>query len=256
MRFLILIVSIIFICTTIAFGQAYKAEYVQVINFGSKADTNLATLLFNKKESLYSYGQNDDISKSPIMTSSDSNMMDERYDVKLKLGDSKGFFYHANLDSKIFTNRERLPSKPVIVIDTMMIINWKIDSIAEKKIENFNCKKAIGEFRGRAYEVWFTEDIPISFGPWKLWGLPGLIVEAKDLNSDIINIKLRSLKSYNESIIKPMNEQIMTQEEFVKNMKKAMKNLSNYLSTSSSSEGVSINSKIKFKALEISFYNN
>ena len=30
------------------------------------------------------------------------------------------------------------------------------------------------------WEVYFTTDIPINKGPWKLWGLPGLIVRAED----------------------------------------------------------------------------
>ena len=33
------------------------------------------------------------------------------------------------------------------------------------------CKKATTNFRGRYWEVWYTEDIPISQGPWKLCGI-------------------------------------------------------------------------------------
>ncbi|RQE01044.1 GLPGLI family protein, partial [Prevotella intermedia] len=40
------------------------------------------------------------------------------------------------------------------------------------------CKKATTNFRGRYWEVWYTEDIPISQGPWKLCGLPGMILKA------------------------------------------------------------------------------
>jgi GLPGLI family protein len=37
---------------------------------------------------------------------------------------------------------------------------------------------AQGYFRGCIYTVWYTPDIPSSFGPWKLNGCPGLILEA------------------------------------------------------------------------------
>ena len=44
----------------------------------------------------------------------------------------------------------------------------------------FNCQQATVHFRGRNYEAWFTEEIPTSVGPWKFFGLPGLILEVKD----------------------------------------------------------------------------
>ena len=42
------------------------------------------------------------------------------------------------------------------------------------------CKRATTHYRGRDWEVYYTSDIPLSRGPWKLWGLPGLITRATD----------------------------------------------------------------------------
>ena len=48
---------------------------------------------------------------------------------------------------------------------------WEITS-EEKLINNLRCKRAVGSLRGRAFEAWFTSEIPISVGPWKFNGLP------------------------------------------------------------------------------------
>ena len=47
-------------------------------------------------------------------------------------------------------------------------------------ILNYLCYKATCSFKGRDYTVWFTSQIPCSEGPWKLCGLPGLILYAED----------------------------------------------------------------------------
>lgn len=53
-----------------------------------------------------------------------------------------------------------------------------------KQILGYTCKKAACDFRGRHWTAWFAEDIPIKEGPWKLNGLPGLILEAYDAKMD------------------------------------------------------------------------
>lgn len=45
---------------------------------------------------------------------------------------------------------------------------------------SYPCQKATCQFKGRNYTAWYTMEIPISEGPWKLYGLPGLIIKAED----------------------------------------------------------------------------
>ncbi len=49
---------------------------------------------------------------------------------------------------------------------------------------NYTCKKARTTFRGRTWTVWYTLDLPYSDGPWKLGGLPGLILKAEESEGD------------------------------------------------------------------------
>ena len=60
---------------------------------------------------------------------------------------------------------------------------WKILS-KSKVIMGYNCQCATTTFRGRDYEAWFTADIPLSCGPWKFHGLPGLILEVADVKNE------------------------------------------------------------------------
>ncbi len=53
-----------------------------------------------------------------------------------------------------------------------------------KDIIGYECIKAVSADRGRRWTVWFTPEIPIQEGPWKLCGLPGLILEAEDNHNE------------------------------------------------------------------------
>lgn len=56
---------------------------------------------------------------------------------------------------------------------------WKILPDKEK-IGEYNAQKAITSFGGREWTAWFTIDIPFQDGPYKFYGLPGLIVKIED----------------------------------------------------------------------------
>ncbi|MDR5589060.1 GLPGLI family protein [Christiangramia sp. SM2212] len=59
------------------------------------------------------------------------------------------------------------------------LMSWQILS-ESKRIAGYIVQKATTSFRGRNYTAWFTSDIPISEGPYKFNGLPGLILEIAD----------------------------------------------------------------------------
>ena len=57
---------------------------------------------------------------------------------------------------------------------------WTIVADSTAEVIGNPCQLAVTDFRGRRWYAWYTDDIPISEGPWKLCGLPGLILRAYD----------------------------------------------------------------------------
>ena len=62
---------------------------------------------------------------------------------------------------------------------------WEIGDNT-KTILGYECVVASANYRGRKWTAWFAPEIPIQEGPWKLCGLPGLILEAHDANNEYI----------------------------------------------------------------------
>lgn len=58
-------------------------------------------------------------------------------------------------------------------------INWKIDPEV-KQIGKYKTQKATAEFGGRSWIAWFSQELPFQDGPYKFYGLPGLIVHVED----------------------------------------------------------------------------
>ena len=58
-------------------------------------------------------------------------------------------------------------------------------------VSGYLCQQAMATFRGLEWHVWYTEEIPSSAGPWRLRGLPGLIVKAESEVHTFCRAKLR-----------------------------------------------------------------
>lgn len=122
----------------------------------------------------------------------------------------------------------------VVYEDELNGQDWLItDSI--KTILDYNCQQATCNFRGREWIAWFTSDIPVANGPWKLGGLPGLIMEAYDQGSqyafNLIGIEKKNNTPilWGEFFSKKIKYIKTNRKDFLKAYKRKIDNTSGFL---------------------------
>lgn len=90
-----------------------------------------------------------------------------------------------------YPNEQKLLTKDNLIVNSYVydgplpVINWTI-STDTATFDGLHCQKATCHFKGRDYTAWFCPDLPEHTGPWKLNGLPGVIVDAHDAKNEVI----------------------------------------------------------------------
>ena len=97
---------------------------------------------------------------------------------------SRTQYYQYPAEQKLFT-KDALMVNDYLIEGPMPVIDWKISGDTAT-FGGLHCQKATGHFGGRDYIVWFCPDLPVHAGPWKLNGLPGVIVEAHDTKNEVV----------------------------------------------------------------------
>ena len=105
---------------------------------------------------------------------------------------------------------------------------WQITE-EKKNIGNLKCQAAVVSYAGRQYKAWFTNDIPISDGPYKFYGLPGLIVEIEDSKNhykfELLSYKTLADKPALWIAEKRANGKKVVKSDFYKALKNTQDNL-------------------------------
>ncbi|MFS4429884.1 GLPGLI family protein [Chryseobacterium sp. S90] len=92
------------------------------------------------------------------------------YFITKSIPEQKVYYYEKAAGKQIYYQEDR----PV---------KWNVTDIVDKQ-NGYPAQKAVAEFGGRVWTAWFTNEIPLSDGPYKFSGLPGLIVKLEDDKGD------------------------------------------------------------------------
>ena len=221
--------------------QQQKKEMEEMMR---KALEKTFTLDFNMYESLFQEEAKLDAPKPQS-----GGMM-----VMMSNGDSSKLY--KNIKQNKTVAEKDIFDKPFLVIDSLTNWNWKIET-ETKIIGNYNCQKAtaiipvtkedkemyekmqkekgdgktqfliMDEPKDVTITAWFTTEIPVSTGPEKYSGLPGLILEANDGRTSYLCSKIIINPKEKIDIKAPNKGKVVSESEFRKIEEEKVKSMMN-----------------------------
>jgi len=214
MIYLRITLNLFFLLVSLCYkAQIVEVQYQQIFNTPSISLDKIYNLVINDTISVY-------LEKQSNLKSNESNS-DSNYNQKtidINIGNKEKNNLYVNKKGQFYFI-ETFFGEPLKIKEDPFEEKWiELDSI--KSISNFKCKLAKKKFRGRTYFAWYTEDIPTVFGPWKLNGLSGLILEAYDsknefhINALKINFINENLQYYTK-LINESNEVFLNQKNII-----------------------------------------
>ena len=140
-------------------------------------------------------------------------------DSKYKEYPYKNFVLKDKKKGVLYFVRHRYNRPNLYVVDSLFPMKWEMLP-GHKFIAGFTCKQARTHFRGRTYTAWYTPEIPVSDGPWKFGGLPGLILEVEEEYYHFLVTDIVFNPSYTPELPPIEEYDFISWEEYVKLMKK------------------------------------
>ncbi|WP_196885667.1 GLPGLI family protein [Aureivirga sp. CE67] len=165
---------------------------------------------------------------------------------------SNGVLY-TDIQNRTYINKQELFGKNFLIKDKLPNYEWQLEN-ETKKVGNYTCYKATAKTMMRDFQaeakkmrdnfrkkqkakiepiikevqitVWYTPQIPISVGPEKFGGLPGLILEANIGNTQLVCTQITLNPKEKVEINPPKGGKEITQEKFDETRQKKMEEMS------------------------------
>lgn len=180
-------------CLTVTSGRAQQSEpaLARVIYEFTHINDTLQPDKPHKEEMVLYIGQHatlyDTYSLERVNQQVKSQMEDPAFDGNLTIRGSRNTTkesYYIQPGERHIKQLYSLAGETYLIDEDYPSIDWRIAD-ETKEVGGYIVQKATGRFKGRDYTAWFTTELPFQAGPWKLQGLPGLVLEASDHRGEV-----------------------------------------------------------------------
>lgn len=225
-----------------------EIKYRQITAFFDTTKKYLtpSVLLFSANQSIYVQGET-----SPLGEGINTSVPTSKFNAATNIA------VFIDLNAQRMTSSQRASGERWVVEDSLFALPWAIKSNETRQIGKYKCLKAELLTRGRIYTAWFTPEIPVPVGPWKLYGLPGLILEANDSTGEVTFLL--------ESLTMPMkgdlpitsptpraDRKIVNEKEFIVIRRQILDKMTKMANTVPKPEGViSSSTKVRVRSVEL-----
>lgn len=181
-----LIILFLTVCCTLYNAQQVHVKYLKVLSSFSTTHEDLYIKnkqVLSVQDSIVTQNKLTD-SWTMVVNLDNGKKIPKQYFVSdLSTDTSKDFFFTAIVENNDFFVYDKVPQ-----------INWIIDENSTKTVAGYKCTKATGTFRGSKITAYFAKQLPYSAGPFKFYGLPGLIL---DIRADGMDHEIWKAESVN-----------------------------------------------------------
>ncbi|MEN4760167.1 GLPGLI family protein [Chryseobacterium sp. C39-AII1] len=174
-----------FLISNFIFSQSYKVFYE--MKWNNKGDGShheeLCTLLTNENGKSY-FQSYENFRRDSVHTKTVNDYFaNKAKGLRLGDGNTNAKFRSLiikNISQNDITVEEKFFTSIFSTNYTSCKQNWKLIKDKATTILGYKANAATTEFGGRKWMAWYTTEIPISDGPYKFYGLPGLILKITD----------------------------------------------------------------------------
>lgn len=188
MKYLLSAILSVFCC---CFTEAYEIDGIVItVSYNAKGyrciemppyeDVQILTIS-NGKSAYYSYKEtvfnrfcdslrtlNPNIDLASLQAENKLPDSGQRYAIYKNFPEEGMLTYTDKIGIGFYLYEEKLPD-----------LEWQLEQ-EDTTVIGYSCQKASVVFCGRTWTAWYATSLPFDDGPWKLRGLPGLILKAED----------------------------------------------------------------------------